>query len=129
MDISTYLKVEDLVGSSKFFCDMVQLFTIQHKDNENQEMTLEYRHSPEFKLKLCQSTEQMGGALFVLSIEIESCRSLFSLLTDNQTDEFEWRVSQEFFGTYLSSPVGDQFAVRNRLNVGILFYSKLNQVR
>ena len=123
MNIIAYLNVENLSSGSEFFCDVLQLFALQ-PNNEIDEVVLNHLLIPGFRLVLRASTIKADGLNFSLSIQVENCRPLFDKLSNAQPGKFEWKVSNEFFGTYLSSPIGEQFAIKNALNTKILFYSE-----
>ena len=124
MNIIIYLDVKDLRPSSVFFCDLLQLFAVQHDDDQLDEVILNHLFIPGFKLVLRAATVKTDDLSFNLSIQVENCRLLFEQLVNAPSEKFGWQISNEFFGTYLSSPIGDQFAVKNELNTKILLYSE-----
>lgn len=123
MKINAYLQVENVAGSTDFFCNTLQLFDLQQPDEKGDEAVLVHRFNHDFKLVLQASNAQSQGPPFLLSMQVDDCRKLFNKIASLEPGKVEWKVSKEFFGTYLSSPAGDQFAIRNGLKSGILIYS------
>jgi hypothetical protein len=124
MDINLYINVENVTSSVMFFCNLLNLFVLQHNDEDSHEAVISYCDSTELKVIIRASTLVSHTSPFLLSVQVANCQVLFNTIKNNQAIDSEWKLSKEFFGTYLSSPVGDQFAIRNNLNTGILFYDK-----
>ena len=127
--IRSYIQVNNLKNTVSFLTQVTNLFEIETIDDDLGECILYFKQNNTFALsikeKLEKSTLTQKQSDYLFALEVNKCRIIYERIK-NQATNYDWKISQEFFGEYLTTPIGDQFALVEKMGSKILFFDKVN---
>jgi hypothetical protein len=127
--VQLYIRVNSLKNSVYFLSRVANLFKVEISDDEIAEYILSFRDNDTVKLSVREDQEKPVFAReqtkpdYSFALEVTGCRTVYNNIK-NQPADYDWRISQEFFGEYLETPIGDQFAIVEKNGNKILIFDK-----
>jgi hypothetical protein len=126
-----YIWVNNLENSAHFLSRVANLFKVETSDDEIGERILSFRDNNAVKLSIKENQDNHVFAQermkpnYSFALEVNNCQTVYKNIK-NQTVNHDWKISQEFFGEYLATPIGDQFAIVEKNGSKILIFDKVN---